>query len=290
MPVGKEIRIKIKSVENTQKITRAMQMVSTSKMRRTQEKMRQARPYATNIRRVMSNIANINKASREESPLLRKPKKIKNIGIVFITTDKGLCGGLNSNAIKLYFEKIKSFRSININVETCALGQKALAAANRVGECVISSAIGLGDVPSMEKLVGPLSILLKKFRHGELDAIYVIYSSFKNIMQHIPTYEQLLPLKNEDLITTNNTTSNYIFEPSALAVLDDFIERYIESVVYQCVADNMASEQAARMIAMKAATDNADSVIKTLRLIYNKSRQSAITEEISEIIAGSSTV
>lgn len=289
MPIGKEIRSQIKSVANTQKITRAMQMVSTSKMRKTQEKMRQARPYATNIRRIMANLAAMNKTLCDESPLLRNPKKIKNVGIIFISADKGLCGGLNSNVTKLYFEKIKSFRNININVETCALGQKAFAAANRVGECVISSAVGLSDIPSMEKLVGPISILLKKFRHGELDAIYVIYSYFKNIMKHIPTYEQLLPLK-KDILTPKHNTSNYIFEPSALAILDEFIERYIEAVVYQCLADNMASEQAARMIAMKSATDNADSVIKTLRLQYNKSRQTAITEEISEIVAGSAAV
>jgi F-type H+-transporting ATPase subunit gamma len=290
MSAGKEIRSKIKSVQNTQKITRAMQMVSTSKMRKTQERMRQARPYAENIRRVMANLASINPASRDSTPLLRNSQEIKNVGVVLITTDKGLCGGLNSNAIKLYFEKLKSFKSDSINIETCALGQKGLAASNRVKANVISSAIALGDVPHMSKIVGPLSILLKKFHDGELDAVYVIYSHFVNTMKQTPTFEQLLPLQEDHLKLKNKFRSDYIYEPSAAEVLDQFIRRYVESVVFQCLADNMASEQAARMIAMKAATDNAGIAISSLRLIYNKSRQASITKELAEIVAGSAAV
>lgn len=290
MSAGKEIRSKIKSVQNTQKITRAMQMVSTSKMRKTQEKMRQARPYAENIRRVMANLAKINPSSRNSTPFLRNPTEIKNVGIVFITADKGLCGGLNSNAIKLYFEKLKNFKTQNITVETCVLGQKALAAANRVGANIISSAVGLGDVPHMHKLVGPLSILLKKFYAGELDAVHVIYSHFVNTMKQEARCEQLLPLLENTLEHKSKFRNDYIYEPSASEVIDEFIKRYIESVVYQCLADNMASEQASRMIAMKAATDNAGSAISNLRLIYNKSRQAAITKELAEIVAGSAAV
>ena len=290
MATGKEIRSKIKSVQNTQKITRAMQMVSTSKMRKTQDKMRQARPYAENIRRVMANLASINPASRKGSPFLRHPEDIKSVGIVLITADKGLCGGLNANAIKLYFEKLRSLKAQSVRVETCVLGQKAYAAATRVGATIISSAIGLGDVPHHHKIVGPLSVLLKKFHDGELDAVYVIYSHFVNTMKQVATYEQLLPLKEDDLKSKHKFRSDYIYEPSAIEVLDEFIKRYVESVVYQCLADNMASEQASRMIAMKAATDNAGSAISNLRLVYNKSRQAAITKELAEIVAGSAAV
>lgn len=290
MAVGKEIRSKIRSVQNTQKITRAMQMVATSKMRKTQEKMRHARPYAENIRRVMANLASINPASRSNASFLRDPVEIKNIGIILITTDKGLCGGLNSNTLKLYFEKLKSFKAQGINVETCVLGQKALAAATRISANVISSAVGLGDIPHMHKLIGPLSIFLTKFRTSELDAVYVIYSHFVNTMKQLPTCEQLLPLKEDHLKVKKKFKNDYIYEPSATEIVDEFVKRYVESVVYQCLADNMASEQASRMIAMKAATDNAGSAINNLRLIYNKSRQATITKELAEIVAGSAAV
>jgi len=265
-------------------------MVSTSKMRKTQDKMRQARPYAENVRRVMANIAKINPVTRKESPFLRNPEVLKKVGVVVITTDKGLCGGLNSNAIKLYFEKLKEFKASEIIVETCTLGQKGLAAATRVSADVVSSAVSLGDVPHMDKIIGPLSILLKKFYMGELDAVYVIYSHFVNTMKQVPTFEQLLPLRENELEVQGKFKSDYLFEPSALEVLDEFIKRYVEAVVYQCLADNMASEQASRMIAMKAATDNAGNAIKSLRLKYNKSRQAAITKELAEIVSGSAAV
>jgi len=290
MSAGKEIRSKIKSVQNTQKITRAMQMVATSKMRRTQERMRAARPYAENIRRVMAHLALSNPATKNITPFLRNPKEIKKVGIIFITSDKGLCGGLNSNAIKLFYEKLKDFSASNVEVEVCTLGHKGLNAANRVKTNIVSSAVALGDIPKMEQIIGPLSGVLNKFHDGELDAVYVLYSHFVNTMKQEPTLEQLLPLSERDLKLENKLPWEYLYEPSASEVLDELIRRYIESVVYQCLADNMASEQAARMIAMRAATDNAGNAINLLRLSYNKSRQAAITKELAEIVAGSAAV
>lgn len=290
MSAGKEIRSKIKSVQNTQKITRAMQMVATSKMRKTQERMRMARPYAENIRRVVANLAHINPYARNRSPFLRDPETIRKVGIILITSDKGLCGSLNSNAVKLFYDKIKNFRDTGIQVEVCALGHKGLVAANRVGMNITSSAVSLGDVPQMAKLIGPLTGILNKFHDGELDAVYVVYSHFINTMKQKATWEQLLPLTEKDLKIENRFPWDYIYEPSEAEVIDDLIRRYLESVVYQTLADNMASEQASRMLAMKAATDNAGEAINNLKLIYNKSRQAAITKELAEIVAGSAAV
>ena len=290
MSAAKEIRSKIKSVQNTQKITRAMQMVATSKMRKTQERMRQARPYAENIRRVVAHLAHVNPYARNTTPFLRNPEKHSKVGIILISSDKGLCGGLNSNAVKVFYEKVKNFRAEEIDVEVCALGQKGYNAAKRIGLEVSSYAIGLGDVPQMEKLIGPLTELLNKFQSGKLDAVYVIYSHFVNTMKQQPTCEQLLPLSEKDLKVESSMPWDYEYEPSASEVIDQLIRRYVESVVYQCLADNMASEQSARMIAMKSATDNAGEAINDLRLIYNKSRQASITKELAEIVAGSAAV
>ena len=290
MSAGKEIRSKIKSVQNTQKITRAMQMVATSKMRKTQERMRAARPYADNIRQVMAHLALTNPAAKSITPFLRNPSQIKRVGIIFISSDKGLCGGLNSNAIKLFYENMRQFKNKNIEVEVCTLGHKALNAANRVKLDVVSSAIGLGDIPKMAQIIGPLSGLLTKFHDGTLDAVYVVYSHFVNTMKQQPMIEQLLPLSDRDLKLENKLPWEYLYEPSPSEVLDELIRRYIESVVYQCLADNMASEQAARMIAMRSATDNAGEAINLLRLSYNKSRQAAITKELAEIVAGSAAI
>ena len=290
MSAAKEIRSKIKSVQNTQKITRAMQMVSTSKMRKTQERMRQARPYADNIRRVIAHLAHVNPYAKNSTPFLRTPKTCKRVGVILITSDKGLCGGLNSNAIKLFYENIKNFNAENIAVEVCALGQKGYNAANRVRANITGFAVGLGDIPKMENILAPVAILLNRFHRGELDAIHVIYSNFVNTMKQQPTIEQLLPLTEKDLKQEQKLPWDYEYEPSAVEVIDQLIRRYVESVVYQCVADNMACEQAARMIAMKAATDNAGEAIKSLKLVYNKSRQAAITKELAEIVAGSAAV
>jgi F-type H+-transporting ATPase subunit gamma len=290
MAAGKEIRSKIKSVQNTQKITKAMQMVATSKMRKTQDKMRRARPYAINIRNVMARLAHVSPYARNNTPFLRRPEKTNAVGIILITSDKGLCGGLNSNAIKVFYEQVNKFNQAGVKVEVCTLGHKGLVAANRVKLHVTASASSLGDVPKMEQIIGPLHGLLQKFHDGELDAVYVVYSHFINTMKQEPTFEQLLPLREKDLQIGRSLPWDYVYEPSATEVLDELVRRYVESVVFQCLADNMASEQAARMVAMKAATDNAGNAINQLRLVYNKSRQAAITKELAEIVAGSAAV
>ncbi len=290
MSATKEIRSKIKSVQNTQKITRAMQMVATSKMRKTQERMKAARPYAEKIREVMANLSNLNSYARNLSPYLRVSNENERIGIILITSDKGLCGGLNSNSIKVFLEKIHEFTKNNIQIDVCTLGQKALTASKRLNLNVTSSAIGLGDIPMMDKIIGPLSDMLNKFKDNKLDGIYIIYSHFINTMKQKPIFEKLLPLSDSHLTSNKIQTTEYEYEPSAVEILNDLIRRYIESVVFQCLADNMASEQAARMVAMKSATDNAGSAINHLKLVYNKSRQAIITKELSEIVAGSSAV
>jgi F-type H+-transporting ATPase subunit gamma len=288
MAVGKEILTKIRSVQNTQKITRAMQMVSTSKMRKTQERMRAARPYAEKVRNVMAHLAQAN--TDLEHPLLAKRDEIKRAGIVLITSDKGLCGGLNANILKRFLTEVKQMTERGVEVEVCAFGQKGLAAAQRTKINVVASAVHLGDVPKMEKLIGPLTVLLQKYADGELDALYVVYSGFVNTMKQEPAFEQLLPLTPEHMVVQHSHSWDYLYEPNALAVMEVLVKRYLESVVYEAVAENMASEQAARMVAMKAATDNAGSAIKQLRLVYNKSRQAAITTELSEIVAGAAAV
>lgn len=290
MAAGKEIRTKIKSVQNTQKITRAMQMVSTAKMRKTQERMRQARPYAEKVREVMAHLAQINPSARSTSPFLRDPKEIKRVGIILITADKGLCGGLNTNAVKLFNEKLRDYASRGIEVEVCTLGQKGLVAAKRLKTNIVSSAVALGDIPKMEKLIGPLTGVYQAFYEKKLDAVYVIYSQFVNTMKQQPIFEQILPLSDRDLELESKMPWDYLYEPSAEEVLDQLVRRYVESVIYQCVADNMAAEQAARMIAMRAATDNAGEAIHKLSLAYNKSRQAAITKELSEICSGAAAV
>ncbi|MFN8770951.1 MAG: F0F1 ATP synthase subunit gamma [Neisseriaceae bacterium] len=289
MSAGKEIRSKIKSVQNTQKITRAMQMVATSKMRKTQEKMRCARPYAENIRRVIANLTKIGSYTRNSTSFLRKPSIIKKAGVILITTDKGLCGGLNTNTLKVFYEKIHALEKAEINIEVCAIGHKGLNVVSRLGMEISGSAVGIGDIPQMEKLVGPLSGVLNKFYNGEIDEVYVIYSQFINTMKQQAVCERLMPIADEHFVFTG-AVRDYLYEPDATLVLEGLIRRYIESVIYQCVADNMASEQAARMVAMKAATDNAGDAISQLKLAYNKSRQAAITKELAEIVAGSSAV
>ncbi|SCK14283.1 F0F1 ATP synthase subunit gamma [Vogesella sp. LIG4] len=288
MAVGKEILTKIRSVQNTQKITRAMQMVSTSKMRKTQERMRAARPYAEKVRSVMAHLASAN--TDLEHPLLARRSEIKRAGIIVVTSDKGLCGGLNANIIKRFYAKVSELQTQGVEVQVCALGQKGLAAAQRAKLNVVASAVHLGDVPKMDKLIGPLTVLLKQYAEGELDAVYVVYSRFINTMKQEPALEQLLPLSDEHMVVEHAHAWDYVYEPSAVDVMEFLVKRYLESVVYQAVAENMASEQAARMVAMKAATDNAGNAIKQLRLVYNKSRQAAITKELSEIVSGAAAV
>ncbi|WP_239326472.1 F0F1 ATP synthase subunit gamma [Snodgrassella gandavensis] len=291
MAVGKEILTRIRSVQNTQKITKAMQMVSTSKMRKTQERMRQARPYADKIRLVMSHLAQTH--SSHNIPLLRSTNDSKRVGFIVITTDKGLCGGLNANILKAFFSKVQECNHQGLDAEVVCLGSKGLAACNRVGLNVIASAVGLGDTPRVATLLGPLTEIFQRYAEGKLDAIYLVYAGFINTMRQEARLETLLPIGQNVLDQVPESKEygwEYVYEPSPQQVLEFLVRRYLESVVYQALSENMAAEQAARMVAMKAATDNASNAIKELRLVYNKSRQAAITTELSEIVAGAAAV
>lgn len=291
MAVGKEILTKIRSVQNTQKITKAMQMVSTSKMRKTQERMRHARPYADKVRQVMSHLAQTH--STHNVPMLAHRENIKRAGFILITTDKGLCGGLNANILKAFFAKVSECEQQGIAVDVVCLGSKGLAACKRVGLNVVASVVGLGDTPKLATLLGPMTEIFQRYADKELDAIYLVYSGFVNTMRQEAQLETLLPI-GENVLNEKSEGKgyswDYVYEPSPSDVLAFLVRRYLESVVYQALSENMAAEQAARMVAMKAATDNAGNAIKELRLVYNKSRQAAITTELSEIVAGAAAV
>ena len=290
MAVGKEILTKIRSVQNTQKITKAMQMVSTSKMRKTQERMRLARPYADKVRLVMNHLSQTQET--HGIALLEEHREVRRAGFILITTDKGLCGGLNANVLKKFLAQVQEYQDQGIETEVVCLGSKGLAACQRIGLNVIASVTNLGDTPKMEMLLCPLTELFQRYEKHELDVIQLVYSGFVNTMRQEPRMEVLLPIGQTALDDNHSGDYNwdYRYEPSSTAVLEYLVRRYLESVVYQALSDNMASEQAARMVAMKAATDNAGNAIKELRLVYNKSRQAAITTELSEIVAGAAAV
>ena len=289
MAVGKEIRGKIKSVENTKKITKAMEMVAASKMRKAQDRMRAARPYSDKIRNITSHLA---QASSEYShPFLVKQDLAKTVGLIVVTTDKGLCGGLNTNALRLMTGKLKELEGQGVKVEAVAFGNKGFGFLNRIGAKVVSHATQLGDAPHLEKLIGPVKVLLDAYQEGKLDAVYLVYTKFINTMKQEPTIEQLLPLSAERMQADAGSHAwDYIYEPEAQVVIDELLVRYVEALIYQAVAENLASEQSARMVAMKAASDNAGNVIGELKLVYNKTRQAAITKELSEIVAGAAAV
>ncbi len=288
MAGSKEIRTKIKSVENTRKITRAMEMVAASKMRKAQERMRAARPYAEKIRQVAAHLSRANPEYKH--PFLVKRDAIKNVGVIIITSDKGLCGGLNTNILRLVVARMKEWEGENKGISICAIGNKGFSFMSRIGAKVKSHMIGLGDIPHIEKLIGAVKVMLDAYNSGEIDAVYISYNGFVNTMKQEPRMEQLLPLSSESLEPANGTTWDYIYEPDAKVVVDELLVRYIESLVYNAVTENQASEQSARMVAMKAASDNAKEVIGELKLIYNKARQAAITKEISEIVGGAAAV
>lgn len=288
MAVGKEIRTKIKSVQNTQKITRAMQMVATSKMRKTQDRMRAARPYAEKVRQVMAHLAQTNPDAN--NPLLAKRSSVKRAGVILITSDKGLAGGLNANLLRRFCQRVDELMGQGVQVDVCALGQKGLAAAQRLKLNVVASATQLGDTPQMDKLIGPISVMINAYAEGAIDELHIVYTRFVNTMKQEPTLEQLLPLSTKHMAVEHSHPWDYLFEPDVKSVLDFLVRRYLESVIYQGVAENMASEQAARMVAMKAATDNAANLIESLKLTYNKARQAAITTELSEIVSGAAAV
>jgi len=289
MPGSKEIRTKIKSVQNTRKITKAMEMVAASKMRKAQERMRRARPYADKIRNIAAHLATANPEYRH--PFLVHHDSVKAAGIIVVTTDKGLCGGLNTNILRAVTGKLKELSNAGETVITTAIGSKGLGFLNRIGAKVVSQVVQMGDTPHLEKLIGPVKVQLDAYTRGEIDQVFLCYTRFINTMKQEPVIEQLLPLSPERLQESSREYSwDYLYEPDAQAVLDDLLVRYIESLVYQAVAENMASEQSARMVAMKAASDNAKKVINDLQLTYNKARQAAITKELSEIVAGAAAV
>jgi F-type H+-transporting ATPase subunit gamma len=289
MASGKEIRGKSKSVENTKKITKAMEMVAASKMRKAQDRMRAARPYSEKIRNIAANLSEAN--PEYVHSFMVKNDQAKKVGMIVVTTDKGLCGGLNTNMLRIMTAKLKELEAQGITTETTAIGSKGLAFLNRVGAKVVSQVVQLGDVPHLERLIGPVKVLLDAYQEGKLDAVYLCYTKFINTMKQEPTVEQLLPLSSDKLQTDKGSHSwDYIYEPEAKTVIDGLLVRYVEALIYQAVAENLASEQSARMVAMKAATDNAGSVIGELKLVYNKTRQAAITKELSEIVAGAAAV
>jgi len=292
MAAGKEIRGKIKSVENTKKITKAMEMVAASKMRKAQERMRAARPYSEKIRNIASNLG---KANPEYTHAFMQTNDAKTSGFIVVTTDKVLCGGMNTNVLRGVTTKIKDLQAAGMAVQAVAIGNKGLGFLNRVGAKVVSHATQLGDTPHLDKLIGPVKVLLDAYAKGEVNAVYLCYTRFINTMKQEAVVQQLLPLSAQGMAeqTKDSGTQHgwdYIYEPDAQAVIDDLLTRYVEALVYQAVAENMASEQSARMVAMKAATDNAGSVIGELKLVDNKTRQAAITKELSEIVAGAAAV
>lgn len=286
MPSGKEIRSKIKSVENTRKITKAMEMVAASKMRKAQDRMRAARPYGEKIRRVAAHLSHA--LTEYKHPFLVN-REVKTVGLVLITSDKGLCGGLNSNILRLAVSKVKEFEAQGKKFQATCIGNKGLGFMQRAGAKIVSHVIALGDTPHLEKLIGPVKIQLDAYMRGEIDALFIGYTRFINTMKQEPVFEQLLPLPG-DAVGSSRTKWDYVYEPDAKAVIDDLLLRYVEALIYQAVAENMASEQSARMVAMKSASDNAKTVIGDLKLVYNKARQAAITKELSEIVSGAAAV
>ena len=287
MAGSKEIRTKIKSVENTRKITRAMEMVAASKMRKAQERMRAARPYAEKIRQVAAHLSHAHPEYKH--PFLVKRDVVKNIGVIVITSDKGLCGGLNTNILRLVVARMKEWEGEGKGVSVCPIGNKGFGFMSRIGAKVKSHLTGLGDTPHVEKLIGAVKVMLDAYTAGEVDAVYLGYNDFINTMKQEAKMEQLLPLSGEQLGEAKGGW-DYIYEPEAKQVVDQLLVRYVESLVYSAVTENQASEQSARMVAMKAASDNAKSVIGELKLVYNKARQAAITKEISEIVGGAAAV
>jgi F-type H+-transporting ATPase subunit gamma len=287
MPGSKEIRNKIKSVQNTRKITKAMEMVAASKMRRAQERMRMARPYAEKIRNVAAHISHANPEYRH--PFLVERDTVKRIGIIVVTTDKGLCGGLNTNVLRLALGAMKEWEAAGEGIDVCAIGNKGLGFMQRLNAHVVSHITALGDRPHMEKLIGAVKVMLDGYSDDRFDRLMIFYTRFVNTMKQEPVMEQLLPLSGERLGAPEGSW-DYIYEPEARAVLDQVLTRYIEGLIYQAVSENMASEQSARMVAMKAASDNAGTVIDELTLVYNKTRQASITKELSEIVGGAAAV
>ena len=291
MPSMKEIRGKIKSVQNTRKITKAMEMVAASKMRKAQERMRAARPYADKVRNIAAHMSGAN--SEYQHPFLIE-RPLQNVGLIMVTTDKGLCGGMNTNVLRAATAQMKEWTDSGKKVQTTAIGNKGLGFLNRIGANVVSESTHIGDVPHMDELIGAVKVQIDAYLVGEIDAVYLAYTQFVNTMKQEPVVMQLIPLPKSSLTQSEEEKRayswDYLYEPSPEAVVEELLVRYIEALVYQSVAENIASEQSARMVAMKAASDNAKNVIGELQLVYNKSRQAAITKELSEIVGGAAAV
>jgi F-type H+-transporting ATPase subunit gamma len=287
MPGTKEIRNKIKSVQNTRKITKAMEMVAASKMRKAQERMRATRPYGEKIRNVAAHISHANPEYRH--PFLVSRDTVKRVGLIVITTDKGLCGGLNTNVLRMVLAQYKEWQAQGEDVEVCCFGNKGLGFMQRLGSNIVSQAVQLGDRPQLDRLIGAVKVMLDGYIEDRFDRLVLVYTRFINTMKQEPVIEQLLPLSGERLGSPEGSW-DYLYEPEAKAVLDQVLTRYVETIIFQAVAENMASEQSARMVAMKAASDNAGTLIDELTLVYNKNRQAAITKELSEIVGGAAAV
>ena len=287
MPGTKEIRVKIKSVQNTRKITKAMEMVAASKMRKAQERMRAARPYGEKIRNVAAHISHANPEYRH--PFLVPRDTVKRVGLIVITTDKGLCGALNTNLLRMALTQYKAWQAEGEEIDVCCIGNKGFGFMQRLGANIVSHAIQIGDRPQMDKLIGTIKVMLDSYTKDRFDRLVIGYTRFLNTMKQEPVLEQLLPLSGERL-GAPETVWDYLYEPEAKAVLDQVMTRYIEAIIFQAVAENMASEQSARMVAMKSASDNARDLIDELTLIYNKNRQAGITKELSEIVGGAAAV
>ena len=287
MPSTKEIRLKIKSVQNTRKITKAMEMVAASKMRKAQDRMRQARPYGDRIRNIVAHLAQANPEYRH--PFVARHKELANVGLILVTTDKGLCGGLNTNIQRAVLQQVKQWEAGGVKFQATAIGNKGFGFLQRLNANLVSHVVQLGDKPHLEKMIGPVKVQLDAYADGRLDAVFIAYSRFVNTMKQEPVIEQLIPLTGERLGAPEGTW-DYIYEPDPQHVIDELMTRYVEAIIYQSVAENMASEQSARMVAMKAASDNAKKLIEELQLVYNKTRQAGITKEISEIVGGAAAI
>ncbi|MEO5765604.1 MAG: F0F1 ATP synthase subunit gamma [Casimicrobiaceae bacterium] len=296
MAGSKEIRNKIKSVQNTRKITKAMEMVAASKMKKAQERMRATRPYLEKAFNIAMHIAKAN--TEYKHPFLAPRASVKRTGVILVTTDKGLCGGLNTNVLRLVTQQHKEWRAKGLEVDYVVIGNKGLGFLQRLGATIVSSAVQLGDRPHLDKLVGPVKVLIDKYLAGEIDEIHVYFTTFVNTMRQESRHARIVPIPDQYRTPTGEVRTvevsdgswDYIYEPDARDLLDGMMRRYMEAIVFQMVNENMASEQAARMVAMKAATDNAGKIIQELQLIYNKTRQAAITKEISEIVGGAAAV
>ena len=287
MPGTKEIRMKIRSVQNTRKITKAMEMVAASKMRKAQERMRHARPYGEKIRTIAAHISHANPEYKH--PFLVHRDSVKRVGIIVITTDKGLCGALNTNLLRMVLSQYKAWQGEGEEIDVCAIGNKGFGFMQRLGANIVSHAIQLGDRPQMDRLIGTVKVMLDGYISDRFDRLMIASNRFVNTMKQEPAIEQLLPLSGERLGSPESVW-DYLYEPEAKTVLDQVMTRYIEAIIFQAVAENMASEQSARMVAMKAASDNARDLIEELTLIYNKNRQAGITKELSEIVGGAAAV